>query len=99
MKRVVLSEKAKQEIHEVWWYWAERVSEGVAARQLDRIWAGLGVLAEQPLAGRSAEEIAPGMRVLSVGKYQIYDARRGAAILVAHVIAGERDQRQAVLGK
>jgi plasmid stabilization system protein ParE len=48
MKRVILSEKAQREIDEIWLYWAERVSEAVATRQVDRIWAGLGVLHEQP---------------------------------------------------
>jgi plasmid stabilization system protein ParE len=72
MKRVILSEKAQREIDAIWLYWAERVSEAVATRQVDRIWAGLGVLHEQPQAGRSADEIANDFRVFSVGKYPIY---------------------------
>ena len=49
-------------------------------------------------AGRLVDEFGQNVRVISAKKYQIYYEVRADVVWVDHVVAGEREQRRAVLG-
>ncbi len=65
---------------------------------MDRIWSNVALLARQPYAGRLVDEFGLSVRVISAQKYLIYYEIRVDVVWVAHVVAGEREQRRAVLG-
>ncbi|MBZ2179813.1 MAG: hypothetical protein K7J47_19145 [Acidobacteria bacterium] len=51
------------------------------------------------MAERLVEEFGPSVRVLSAKGYLIYNEIREGVEWVAHGVAGEREQRRAVLGE
>ena len=70
----------------------------MADRQVDRIWSNVALLARQPYAGRLVDEFGQNVRVISAKKYQIDYEVRADVVWVDPVVAGEREQRRAVLG-
>lgn len=90
-----ISKDAERDLDEIFAYWAEKASVQVADRLIDNITSRFWILGEHSAAGRSAEDIAPGVRCFPVGKYLIYyrKTRRGTDIL--HIFHGARDQKRA----
>ena len=77
---------------EIFVYWAERASPGIADRIIDEITERFWLLGEHPDAGKTSDDIAAGVKCFPAGKYLIYyrATRRGTDIL--HVFHGARDQ-------
>ena len=93
--RYRVSDDAERDLEEIYLYWASRASLETADRVIDRIMERFWLLGEHPDAGKSAGDIAVGVKCFPAGKYLIYyrKTRRGADIL--HIFHGARDQRTA----
>jgi toxin ParE1/3/4 len=90
-----VSADAERDLEEIFLYWASRASLVTADRVVDRIMDRFWLLGEHPDAGKSAGDIAVGVKCFPAGKYLIYyrKTRRGTDIL--HIFHGARDQRAA----
>ena len=90
-----VSADAERDLGEIFLYWASRSSLVTADRVVDRITDRFWLLGEHPDAGKSAGDIAVGVKCFPAGKYIIYyrKTRRGTDIL--HIFHGARDQRTA----
>ena len=93
--RYRVSADAERDLEEIFLYWASRASLVTADRVVDRITDRFWLLGEHPDAGKSAGDIAVGVKCFPAGKYLIYyrKTRRGTDIL--HIFHGARDQRTA----
>jgi toxin ParE1/3/4 len=93
--RYRVSEDAERDLDEIFCYWAERASQKIADRIIEKIADRFWLLGEHPDAGKATEGIAAGVKCFPAGKYLIYyrATRRGTDIL--HVFHGVRDQRKA----
>ncbi len=93
--RYRVSADAERDLEEIFLYWASRASVVTADRVVDRITDRFWLLGEHPDAGKSAGDIAVGVKCFPAGKYLIYyrKTRRGTDIL--HIFHGARDQRVA----
>jgi toxin ParE1/3/4 len=90
-----VSADAERDLEEIFLYWASRASLVTADRVVDRITDRFWLLGEHPDAGKSAGDIAVGVKCFPAGKYLIYyrKTRRGTDIL--HIFHGARDRRGA----
>lgn len=91
-----VSHAAKRDLDDIFFYWAKRAGLAVADRLIENITSRFWLLGEYPEAGRSADDIASGVKCFPAGKYLIYyrQAKRGAEIL--HVFHGAQDQKRAI---
>jgi toxin ParE1/3/4 len=93
--RYRVSADAERDLDEIFVFWAKRAGVEIADRVIDKITGRFWLLGEYPDAGKSAEDIAAGVKCFPAGKYLIYyrKTRRGTDIL--HVFHGARKQRKA----
>ena len=96
MNRYRLSPLAELDLEEIWLYVAQDSGIVLADRLIDEIARRFGLLATHPDAGRSRDEIAPGLRSFPVKSYVIYYRTSKQGVLVSRVLHGRRDQ-EAVL--
>jgi toxin ParE1/3/4 len=71
MRRILKRPRAADDLIELWDYIAED-SVTRADAFIDDVDAKFHLLAEQPMLGRSREELAPGLRSLPFGRYVIF---------------------------
>jgi Plasmid stabilization system protein len=90
-----ISKDARRDLDDLFLYWAKRVSVEVAERLIDNITERFWLLGEHPVAGRAADDIAPGVKCFPAGKYLIYYRKKSGAIDILHIFHGARDQKQA----
>lgn len=90
-----LSDDAKRDLSEIFAYWAERTNPGIADRIADTIVERFSLLGEYPMAGKSMDGIAPGLRCFAAGRYLIYYRYARTSIEIVHVFHGARDQKRA----
>jgi len=95
MMRYRVSFRARNDLLEIFAYWAERASIAVADRIVDRVTARFKLLGEHPHAGKSAFHIAARVRCFPAGKYLIYYRKSGRFIDILHVFHAARDQAAA----
>lgn len=88
--RYELTDLADQDLFEISLYIAQN-SVGAAERFIDTMNEKFQLLADSPRLGRSREELAPGLRSLSIGKYVIFYRPTEDSILVIRVLHGARD--------
>ena len=93
--RYRLSKAARRELDEIFLYWAKRASVATADRVVVQITDRFRLLGEFPDAGKSVDDIAPGVRCLPAGKYLIYYRKTSKGSNIAHIIHGARDQKAA----
>ena len=98
MKRYRVSKAAENDLDEIFAYWAERASIGVADRLIDAVVERFWLLGEYTEAGRRGDDIKPGTRCFPAGKYLIYYRKMRRGVEIAHVFRGARDQRKAWIG-
>jgi putative addiction module CopG family antidote len=67
-----VSRGAQHDLLEIFTHGAERASPSLADRIIERVTARFKLLAEHPLAGKSASHIAAKVRCFPVGKYLVY---------------------------
>lgn len=90
MSRYQVSEKAKDDLAEIWAYVAER-KPSAARPVIDRILRTYRLLAEFPLIGQRAEHLGSGLRTFPVGKYLVIYIPLRDGVQIVRVIHGARD--------
>ena len=93
--RYRVSRNAQQDIDEIFLYWAKRAGLKVADRLMDSITDRFWLLGEHSEAGRSSEDVAPGVRCFPAGKYLIYYRHTQQVKDILHIFHGARDQKVA----
>ena len=93
--RYRILEDAEKDLDEIFLYWAERTSLAIADRVIEGIVERFRLLGEFPLAGRSSEDIAPGVKCFPAGDYLIYYRRARRYTDILHIFHGAREQAQA----
>lgn len=93
--RYFLSEKAKSDLEDIWWYvFSFEGSDRRADATLDAIRLTLGRLAERPTLGRTRDWLNPGQLAFPSGSYLIVYRASPEGIEVARVGGGDEDLRQ-----
>ena len=95
MKGFRVSNQAKQDLDDVFLYWAYRAGPEVAGRLINGIVERFWILGQYPGLGRPCDDIAPGARCFPAGKYLIYDRKARRGVEIAHVFHGARSQKEA----
>ena len=90
-----VSRGAQHDLLEIFVYWAERASPGVADRIIERVTARFRLLGEHPLAGKPAKHIAAKVRCFPAGKYLIYYRKTRRSVDILHIFHGACDQKPA----
>lgn len=90
MPRITRRPLAAADILDIWEYIAEDSIEQ-ADRWVDLLDEKLGLIATQPLMGRSRDELAPGMRSFPFGRYVIFYIPIADEIDVVRVLHSARD--------
>jgi toxin ParE1/3/4 len=82
--------RAADDLVEIWVYIAE---DDVARADalIDDVDAKFHLLAEQPMLGRSREELAPGLRSLPLDRYVIFYEVIPDGVAIVRVLHGARD--------
>jgi toxin ParE1/3/4 len=82
--------RAVDDLIELWEYIAD---DNVARADafIDDVDAKFHLLAEQPMLGRSREELAPGLRSFPLGRYVIFYEVIPDGIAIVRVLHGARD--------
>jgi toxin ParE1/3/4 len=87
-----LAPRARADLDEIWDYiFAERGSEAIADRMLDRIRLRFEFLGDWPHAGRQRDELRLGLRSHAAGNYTIFYRIAGNDVVIQRVLHGRRD--------
>ena len=90
MARVTRRPEAETDVIEIWGYIADE-SAAEADRWVDRLDERLQLWATQPMIGRARDELAPGLRSMSFGRYVVFFAPIHDGIDIVRVLHGSRD--------
>jgi toxin ParE1/3/4 len=90
-RRVVWAPKAKQDLHEVWKYYARVASPEIADKLLRDISVAGDKLAFQALTWRARDDVMPGLRSVLVHPYVIFYRVTDKGAEIARVIHGRRN--------
>ncbi|PWB82949.1 MAG: type II toxin-antitoxin system RelE/ParE family toxin [Methylocystaceae bacterium] len=89
---IVRTPRARLDLIEIWRFVADD-SPAAADRLLDRIEKALAMLRDNPRAGRTRPELAPGVRSLPVGNYVLFYRLAEDVIELVRVRSGYMDIR------
>ena len=89
MATATRSYQAELDALEIWVHVA-RNDPAAADRLVDRFTAVIARLAEQPLMGRSAEHLLPGLRSFPSGEYLIFYRADDGGVCVVRIFHGAR---------
>jgi toxin ParE1/3/4 len=93
MKRIRVSHHARRDLDKIWHYIAnDSSSPDIADRVIDSIVAHFALLARQPEAGRSREDIGPQVSSFPSGNYLIYYRDSKSHLVISRILHGKRDQ-------
>jgi plasmid stabilization system protein ParE len=93
MQRLVLTESAKNDLDEIWFYIAaESGSIESAERVIWRLHRTITKLTATPGMGRRCDDIDPKGRCFPAGNYIVYYREESRRIVITHVFHGNRDQ-------
>ncbi|CAN3129337.1 type II toxin-antitoxin system RelE/ParE family toxin [Mycobacterium sp. smrl_JER01] len=84
MNRFVLSPAAQADLEQIWDYTCDLWNDDQAESYIREIQRGIELVADNPLIGRSCEEVRPGYRRHRVGSQTLY-YRVGASDLIVVV--------------
>jgi toxin ParE1/3/4 len=93
--RYRIAKSAARDLDEIFEHWARRVGVEIADRVIDGITDRFWLLGEHPNTGKSASELAPGMKIFPAGRYLIYYRRARGRTEIVHIFHGARNQRSA----
>ena len=93
MPRVIRSAASEQDVYEIAVFIAQD-NPDAAFRLIDRFDETLQMLAENPLAGRAREELAPKTRSFPVGNYILFYRPAEHGIELIRVLHWARDLRR-----
>jgi toxin ParE1/3/4 len=90
MSRYRLSRTAKSDIREIWAYVAKD-RPTAADRLIDRLYEKFRMASMHPLTGEARNDLAPGLRIFSVGNYVVVFRAIAGGIEVVRVVHGARE--------
>jgi toxin ParE1/3/4 len=90
-RRVVWAPKARQDLREVWRYYARVASPDIANKLLREISRVGERLAEQSTLWRARDEVMPGLRSVNVAPYILFYRVTEARVEIARVLHGRRN--------
>ena len=90
MARVTRRPQAEADILEIWEYIAGD-SISAADQWVDELHEKMSLWASQPLMGRARDELVPGVRSLTFGRYVVFFEPLQDGIDVVRVLHGSRD--------
>lgn len=90
MSRLLKRPRALLDLAEIWAFIAED-SEAQADRFLDKLEDSLKLWATQPLMGRARDDLAPGLRSMSHGRYVVFAQPLPDGIEIVRVLHSARD--------
>lgn len=93
MPSIIRSSQSEQDVYEIAVFIA-RDNPDAAIRLVDRFDETLKMLAENPMAGRAREELAPDVRSFPVGNYLLFYRPKQNGIELIRVLHGARDLRR-----
>lgn len=88
--RCLLTAAARADLEQIIDYLAPRSPAG-ASSVLQAVEERIGLLCEHPHAGRSREELSPGLRSAPVGSYLLFYLVREQDPVIVRVLHGARD--------
>ena len=90
-KRVLWAPKSKQDLQDVWRYFARVASPDIADRLLREIEQAGERLADQALMGRARDEVMPGLRTVLVNPYTVFYRATDANVEIVRVLHERRN--------
>jgi toxin ParE1/3/4 len=90
-RRIVWAPKSKQDLLNVWRYFAHVASPEIADKLLHEIRLAAERLGERPLLGRPREEVLPGLRSVRVHPYAVFYRVTDASVEVVRVLHERRN--------
>jgi toxin ParE1/3/4 len=90
-QQVDWSPSAESDLSDIWDYYETAAGPLVADRIVNEIRKACLLLEEHPLAGRSREELRPGLRSLVAAPYTIFYRVRQGGAEIARVLHGRQD--------
>ena len=90
-----VSADAARDLDEIFFYWARRAGVRAAERLVDAITERFWLLGEYPDAGKSVEDIAPGVKCFPAGKHLIYYRKTRKGTDIPHIFHGAREREGA----
>jgi toxin ParE1/3/4 len=91
MSEPQLSDRARDDLREIWYEVAGRRGEPAADRTTTQILERCRSHARFPETGRSREDLGPGLRSFPVTPYVVFFRPAGETIQVLRVLHGRRD--------
>jgi toxin ParE1/3/4 len=88
--RLVISKDAVSDLDEIWLFIALNSPQN-ADIFIDRIYDTCLLLKENPEMGRLRQELSPGLRSFSVGRYIIFYRLKNDIIEIVRILSGYRD--------
>jgi toxin ParE1/3/4 len=85
-----ISPQARADLDAIWSFIAAD-NESAADAVIELITEALGMLADNPRAGRRRPELSPAVRSFPVGSYLICYAQEGGGIKIVRVLHGRQD--------
>lgn len=90
-RALVWSSRAKQDLRDIWRYYARIASPDIADRMVRDIAEGAERLTENPLPGRARNELREGLRSLLVHPHTLFYCIRDDEAQVIRVLHERRD--------
>jgi toxin ParE1/3/4 len=94
VRQVILLRPAEADIDDIWTYSAERWGFEQADHYLDAIEAAMNLLADNPMLGRSCDEVLPSFRRKTSGSHVIFYMAIESGIEVARILHVSMDYDQ-----
>ena len=91
LRTVVWAPRSKQDLREVWQYYARVASPEIADRLLREINQAGQKLAEQALMWRARDEVMPGLRSVLVHPYTVFYREQNGVVGIARVLHERRN--------
>jgi toxin ParE1/3/4 len=93
MKRLRVSHRAERDLDSIWHHIAAQASSiDIADQVVDSVIGHFALLLRQPQAGRTREDIGPGVRSFPSGNYLIYYRQSKSNLVISRILHAKRDQ-------
>jgi toxin ParE1/3/4 len=90
-KKLVWAPKAKQDLRDIWRYFANVASSEISDKLLRDIARASGRLADHALMGRPRDELVPGLRSILVHPHTIFYRVTDTSVEIVRVLHERRD--------
>ena len=96
-KRIVWAPKAREDLLNVWRYFARVASPDIADKLLRDIRLVADRLGERPLLGRAREEVMPGLRSVRAHPYAVFYRAKNGSVEIVRVLHERRNLSAALI--